>query len=78
MSIIINYKMEIYRQIMDFIVVVSPFSSFYTFIFVYVSTVGFVNDLSGDSLFRQTVAKLTPIGEVEMDLLARLVRWSRQ
>ena len=70
--------MEIYRQIMDFIVVVSPFSSFYTFTFVYVSSVGFVKDLSVDSLFRQTAAKPTPIGEVEMDLLARLVRWSRQ
>ena len=70
--------MDIYRQIMDFIVVISPFSSIYSFTFVYVSTVGFVNDLSGDSLFRQTVAKLIPIGEVEMDLLARLVRWSQQ
>ena len=78
MSIIIYYNMAIYRQIMDFIVVISPFSSIYTFTFVYVSTVGFVNDLSGDSLFRQTVAKLTPIGEVEMDLLARLVRCSQQ
>ena len=63
---------------MDFIVVISPFSSIYSFTFVYVSTVGFVNDLSGDSLLRQTVAKLTPIGEVETDLLARLVRWYRQ
>ena len=57
---------------------VSPVSAIYSFIFVYVSTVGFVNDLSGDSLFRQTVAKLTPIGEVEMDLLARLVRCYQQ
>ncbi len=70
--------MRIYRQIMDFVVVISPFFSIYTFTFVYVSSVGFVNDLSGDSLFRQTAAKPTPIGEVEMDLLARLVRWSRQ
>ncbi len=70
--------MGIYRQIMDFVVVISPFFSIYTFTFVYVSSVGFVNDLSGDSLFRQTAAKPTPIGEVEMDLLARLVRWSRQ
>ena len=70
--------MEICRQIMDFVVVISPFFSIYTFTFVYVSSVGFVNDLSGDSLFRQTAAKPTPIGEVEMDLLARLVRWSRQ
>ena len=66
--------MRIYRQIMDFVVVISPFFSIYTFTFVYVSSVGFVNDLSGDSLFRQTAAKPTPIGEVEMDLLARLVR----
>ena len=63
---------------MDFVVVISLASSSCGFTFVYVSTVGFVNDPSGDSLFRQTVAKLTPIGEVEMDLLARLVRWSRQ
>ena len=70
--------MEIYRQIMDCVVVISRFFSIYTFTFVYVSSVGFVNDLSGDSLVRQTEAKLTPIGEVEMDLLARLVRWSRQ
>ena len=70
--------MGINRQIMDFVVVISPFFSIYTFTFVYVSSVGFVNDLSGDSLFRQTGAKPTPIGEVEMDLLARLVRWSRQ
>ena len=56
--------MGIYRQIMDFVVVISPFFSIYTFTFVYVSTVGFVNDLSGDSLLRQTVAKLTPIGEI--------------
>ena len=70
--------MGIHRQIMDFVVVISPFFSIYTFTFVYVSSVGFVNDLSGDSLFRQTAAKPTPIGEVEMDLLARLVRWSRQ
>ena len=70
--------MGINRQIMDFVVVISPFFSIYTFTFVYVSSVGFVNDLSGDSLFRQTAAKPTPIGEVEMDLLARLVRWSRQ
>ena len=63
---------------MDFIVVISPFSSLYSFIFVYFSTVGFVNDLLEDSLLRQTVAKLTPIGEVETDLLARLVRWYRQ
>ena len=62
----------------DFIVVISLPSSLYSFTFVYVSTVGFVNDLSRDSLFRQTVAKLIPIGEVEMDLLARLVRWFRQ
>ena len=70
--------MGIYRQMMDFVVVISPFFSIYTFTFVYVSSVVFVNDLSGDSLFRQTAAKPTPIGEVEMDLLARLVRWSRQ
>ena len=70
--------MGINRQIMDFVVVISPFFSIYTFTFGYVSSVGFVNDLSGDSLFRQTAAKPTPIGEVEMDLLARLVRWSRQ
>ena len=70
--------MGLYRQIMDFVVVISPFFSIYTFTFVYVSSVGFVNDLSGDSLFRQTAAKPTPIGDVEMDLLARLVRWSRQ
>ena len=70
--------MGICRQIMDFVVVISPFFSIYAFTFVYVSSVGFVNDLSGDSLFRQTAAKPTPIGEVEMDLLARLVRWSRQ
>ena len=70
--------MGIHRQIMDFVVVISPFFSIYTFTFVYVSSAGFVNDLSGDSLFRQTAAKPTPIGEVEMDLLARLVRWSRQ
>ena len=63
---------------MDYIVVISPVSSICGFTFVYVSTVGFVNDLSGDSLFRQTVAKLTPIGEVEMDLLARLVRCYQQ
>ena len=36
---------------------ISPFSFIHSFTFVYVSTVGFVNDLSGDSLFRQTVAK---------------------
>jgi hypothetical protein len=78
MSIKNSYNTTIYRHIIDFIVVISPFSSICSFTFVYVSTVGFVNDLSGDSLFRQTVAKLTPIGEVERDLLARLVRWSRQ
>ena len=64
---------------MDFIVVISPLSSLYSFTFVYFSTVGFVTDLSGDSLLRQTVAKLTPIGGgEEMDLLARLVRGSQQ
>ena len=63
---------------MDFIAVKSPSFSICSFTFVYFSTVGFVNDLSGDSLFRQTVAKLTPIGEVEMDLLARLVRCYQQ
>ena len=68
--------MEIYQQIIDFIVVISPFSSICTFTFVYVSTVGIVNDLSGDSLFRQTVAKLTPIGGGNG--LIELVRWSRQ
>ena len=63
---------------MDFIVLKSPSFSICSFTFVYFSTVGFVNDLSGDSLLRQTLAKLTPTLEVETDLLARLVRWFRQ
>ena len=78
MSTNITYKLTIYRQIIDFIVVTSPFSFIYSFTFVYFSTVGFVNDLSEDSLLRQTVAKLTAIGEMETDLLVRLVRWFRQ